>query len=194
MKGVILIQLSSALAFSHALMNQVVNPGDHVIDATVGNGHDTVYLAKLVGTTGHVDGFDIQPAAIAATTKALTAAGFNHQATLWQTGHEHIADKIAADEPIKCAVFNLGYLPGGDKSIITKPTTTLTAIKAIQERLVTNGLIILLVYAGHPGGAAEAKAVLDYATSLDQHQFQVLQYQFVNQVHVPPYLLAIQKR
>ncbi|WFC04379.1 class I SAM-dependent methyltransferase [Lactiplantibacillus pentosus] len=175
-------------------MNQVVNPGDHVIDATVGNGHDTVYLAKLVGTTGHVDGFDIQPAAIAETTKALTAAGFNHQATLWQTGHEHIADKIAADEPIKCAVFNLGYLPGGDKSIITKPTTTLTAIKAIQERLMTNGLIILLVYAGHPGGAAEAKAVLDYATSLDQHQFQVLQYQFVNQVHVPPYLLAIQKR
>ncbi|MBC7032591.1 SAM-dependent methyltransferase, partial [Salmonella enterica subsp. enterica serovar Enteritidis] len=52
-------------------MNQVVNPGDHVIDATVGNGHDTVYLAKLVGTTGHVDGFDIQSAAIEATTTAL---------------------------------------------------------------------------------------------------------------------------
>ncbi len=84
-------------------MNQVVNPGDHVIDATVGNGHDTVYLAKLVGTTGHVDGFDIQSAAIEATTTALDKAALTHQVTLWQTGHEHIADKIAADQPIKCS-------------------------------------------------------------------------------------------
>jgi len=175
-------------------MNQVVDPGDTVIDATVGNGHDTVYLAKLVGPNGHVYGFDIQKTAIENTAAALKAERLNHQVTLTHAGHETIGTIIAANQPIKCACFNLGYLPGGDKTIITKPTTTLTAIQAIQERLVTNGLIIVLVYAGHPGGQQEAQAVTDYARQLDQHNYQVLHYGFMNQVHFPPDLIAIQKR
>lgn len=188
------IQLSSALTFSHALMNQVVDPGDTVIDATVGNGHDTVYLAKLVGPRGLVYGFDIQQMAIENTTAALKAEQLERQVTLTHAGHETIDELIAAKQPIKCAIFNLGYLPGGDKNIITKPATTLTAIQSIQKRLTTNGLIILLVYAGHPGGKQEAQAVTDYARQLDQHQFQVLHYGFMNQIHFPPELIAIQKR
>ncbi|MFC6179953.1 tRNA (mnm(5)s(2)U34)-methyltransferase [Lactiplantibacillus daowaiensis] len=175
-------------------MNQVVDPGDTVVDATVGNGHDTVYLAKLVGPTGHVFGFDIQAAAIQHTTDALKAERLEHQVTLTKAGHETLATVIPADQLIKCAIFNLGYLPGGDKTIITTPTTTLTAVQALESRLATNGVIILLVYAGHPGGEQEAQAVLDHVTQLDQHQFQVLRYGFLNQVHQPPYLLAIQKR
>ncbi|WP_130846101.1 class I SAM-dependent methyltransferase [Lactiplantibacillus mudanjiangensis] len=175
-------------------MNQSVDPGDTVVDATVGNGHDTVYLAKLVGPSGHVYGFDIQKTAIEHTQQALQAERLDHQVTLTHAGHETVAQVLPEATTVKCAIFNLGYLPGGDKTIITKPTTTLAAIQALEARLATNGVIILLVYAGHPGGDKEAQAVLDHMTQLDQHQFQVLQYGFINQVHTPPYLLAIQKR
>ncbi len=165
-----------------------------VVDATVGNGHDTAYLAQLVGPTGHVYGFDIQEPAIRATAKALTADKLDRQVTLTHAGHETLAQVLPAATSVKCAIFNLGYLPGGDKAVVTQATTTLTAVRALEERLTTNGLIILLVYTGHPGGQAEANALQQHVTTLDQHQFQVLKYAFVNQVHTPPYLIAIQKR
>ena len=176
------------------MINQVVDPGDNVVDATVGNGHDTVYLAQLVGPHGRVYGFDIQQSAIDTTTAALKAERLTNQVTLTHAGHETLAAVIPAEQPIKCAIFNLGYLPGGDKNIITKPATTLTAMEALEARLAPNGVIILLVYSGHPGGQTEAQAVLDHVEHLDQHAYQVLQYGFINQVHFPPYLIAIQKR
>lgn len=151
-------------------------------------------MAKLVGPAGHVYGFDIQAAAIQATAHELATHDLDKQVTLTQTGHENLAQVIPANQPIKCAVFNLGYLPGGDKEIVTKASTTLTAVKALEKRLAVNGLILLLVYTGHPGGQDEAAALLDHVKQLDQHQFQVLQYGFLNQVHRPPYLVAIQKR
>ncbi|RRK09804.1 SAM-dependent methyltransferase [Lactiplantibacillus garii] len=175
-------------------MNQTVNPGDVVVDATVGNGHDTTYLAKLVGPTGHVYGFDVQDAAIAATQAALTADKLDHQVTLTKTGHENLNHVLPAGTAVKCAIFNLGYLPGGDKTVITTAPTTLTAVEALEDRLATNGLIILMVYTGHPGGQDEADALSQHVNELDQHQFQVLRYGFINQIHTPPYLIAIQKR
>ncbi len=78
--------------------------------------------------------------------------------------------------------------------MVTRASTTLTAVKALEGRLATNGLIILLVYTGHPGGQNEANQLMQHVTELDQHQFQVLQYGFLNQIHTPPYLIAIQKR
>lgn len=165
-----------------------------VVYATIGNGHDTTYLARLVGPQGHVYGFDIQPAAIQATQAALKAEHLEKSVTLTHAGHETVAQVLPADQPIKSAIFNLGYLPGGDKTIVTKPATTLTAIDALEQRLTPNGLIILLVYTGHPGGQAEADALEQHVAELDQHQFQVLRYGFINEIHTPPYLLAIQKR
>ncbi|WP_047999355.1 class I SAM-dependent methyltransferase [Lactiplantibacillus herbarum] len=169
-------------------MNQVINPGDYVIDATVGNGHDTVYLAKLVGPNGHVDGFASQPAAITVTRDILAADHLTKQVTLWQTGYDQIDTSVAADQPIKCAVFNLSNQLDDDEKLVTKPSTTLAAIQAVKNRLTTNGLIIILT------DADTAQTIHNYTKNLDQHQYQVLQYQFVNQAQVSPCLLAIQKR
>ncbi len=91
-------------------------------------------------------------------------------------------------------MFNLGYLPGGDKTVVTTAPTTLTAVEAVEQRLTPNGLVLLMVYTGHPGGQDEADALWEHVQQLNQHEFQVLQYSFVNQIHQPPYLLAIQKR
>ena len=53
-------ELRSARYLAAACLRQVVQPGDTVIDATMGNGHDTAMLAELVGESGHVIAFDVQ--------------------------------------------------------------------------------------------------------------------------------------
>lgn len=188
------MNLPNALAYSHVLLQDCIYPGATVVDATVGNGHDTLFLAQLVGPTGSVIGFDIQAAALARTQTQLTLTGQTDRVTLHHTGHQHVADYLTADTVVAAAIFNLGYLPGGDKATITHAETTLAAVQALLPHLPRGGRLVLVVYAGHPGGQAEATAVRDFCVHLPQKSYQVLQYGFINQVHQPPYLLAIEKR
>ncbi|KRL93195.1 class I SAM-dependent methyltransferase [Levilactobacillus hammesii] len=188
------MNLPNALTYSHTLLSECVAPGDTVVDATVGNGHDTLFLANLVGKTGHVIGFDIQPAALKETQTQLTLTGLAPQVDLHAIGHEHVGDFLEATTQVAGAIFNLGYLPGGDKTLITKPTTTLAAVTTLLDHLPRGGRIILVVYSGHPGGPTERHAVVDFCQHLPQKRYQVLQYGFINQVHNPPFLLAIERR
>lgn len=189
-----MMNLPNALTYSHTLLKDCLYPGATVIDATVGNGHDTLFLAQEVGPTGHVIGFDVQATALQETRTQLTLTGLTPRVTLHLTGHEHVATYLDDQTEVAGAIFNLGYLPGGDKTLITRANTTLTAIQAILPHLPRGGRIILVVYAGHPGGQAEATAVHDFCAALPQKTYQVLQYGFINQVHTPPYLLAIERR
>ncbi|HRF51754.1 MAG TPA: class I SAM-dependent methyltransferase, partial [Trichococcus flocculiformis] len=109
--------LLSAVDFSHSLLKETVCKGDLVIDATVGNGSDTVLLATLVGPTGKVIGFDVQKQAVENTAQKLLLAGLTDQATLLHQGHETLGDVLADNAKIGGAIFNLGYLPGSDKTI-----------------------------------------------------------------------------
>lgn len=188
------MNLPNALTYSHTLLRECVYPGATVIDATVGNGHDTLFLAQLVGPNGHVIGFDIQAPALATTRTQLTLTGQLDRVALHLTGHENVAQFLDPTTPIAAAIFNLGYLPGSDRTQITHATTTLTAVRQILPHLVKGGRLILVVYAGHPGGQQEATAVYDFCRALAQRDYQVLQYGFINQVHTPPYLLAIERR
>jgi len=186
--------LQSPLAFSHALLKQTVHAGDSVIDATAGNGNDTLLLANLVGKDGRVIAFDIQEEAIAITREKLLAAGLNDRVDLQHNGHEHILEICPDSESISAIVFNLGYLPKGDKSIVTIPETTLKALDASLNVLKKKGMLLVMVYHGHPGGKKEKSAVLDFASALPQEYFNVLNYGFINQKNDPPFLLAIEKR
>ncbi|MCH5464506.1 tRNA (mnm(5)s(2)U34)-methyltransferase [Levilactobacillus tujiorum] len=188
------MNLPNALAYSHTLLSECVGPGDTVVDATVGNGHDTLFLANLVGHSGRVIGFDIQPAALQETQTQLNLTGLAPQVSLHAMGHEHVGEFLTAETQVAGAIFNLGYLPGGDKSLITHPSTTLTAVKALLDHLHRGGRVILVVYSGHPGGLTERDAVLDFCQQLPQKSYQVLQYGFINQIHHPPFLLAIERR
>ncbi len=188
-------QLPNALAFSHQLLEQAVSPGDNVLDGTIGNGHDTLFLANLVGQTGTVYGFDIQPQAILTTKQRLTAhhlmAANIH---LFQESHAKISEILPEKVKLKAAIFNLGYLPGSDKQITTQATSTISAIKACLSRLATLGMVVIVVYYGHPGGEAEKSAVVDFVSALDQQKYTVLSYRFLNQKHTPPFVLAIQRK
>lgn len=187
--------LQSALSFSHTLLSNAVKPGDRVIDATMGNGHDTLFLAQLVGDSGHVDAFDIQKQALTSTNGLLEKNQIaKNTYTLHQASHDTIAKTVPASEPISAAIFNLGYLPGGDKTVITHKDSSLNAIKQCLDLLSPHGLVIVVLYYGHEGGVEEKNAILQFASQLDQHQFNVMTYQFINQVQAPPICLAFEKR
>ncbi|GLB46718.1 rRNA methyltransferase [Philodulcilactobacillus myokoensis] len=187
------MKLNSSLKFSHYLLENNINYGDTAIDATVGNGNDTLFLSKLVGKTGHVYGFDIQKLAINNTKNKLQSHKKENCVTLFQTSHDQIF-KLLGQKQIKAAIFNLGYLPGGNKKIITHANTTIKAIQACLKLLKTNGMVILVIYYGHPGGIDEKNHIESFTSHLDQKKYNVLKYQFINQVNEPPILIAIQKR
>lgn len=186
--------IENALRFSHTLLINTISPGDIVVDATVGNGDDTVLLAKLVGPYGKVYGFDVQEQAIRQTKEKLLYTSLLPQVELYHQGHETVEDVLNVDTPLAGAVFNLGYLPKSDKSIITKSHTTLKAISTLLPMLRKGALLIVVVYYGHEGGSEEKEAVLNFASHLSQKEYTVLRYGFVNQQNQPPFLLAIEKR
>ena len=175
-------------------MKSSIVPGDHVIDATVGNGNDTTTLAAAVGQLGRVYGFDIQKDAIESTKEKLLLTGLSPQTELIHDGHENINDYISEEQSISAATFNLGYLPSGDKSIITKPETTISAIEQCLTRLRKGGIVSVMIYSGHEGGPEEQDAVSTFVTQLPQEEYQVLEYKYVNQKNNPPFLYLIEKR
>lgn len=186
--------LKTALRFSHQLLEECVSPGNTVIDCTMGNGHDTLFLAQLVGESGQVYGFDIQQQALDATTARLKEANCLAQTHLLLQGHETLPQVLTDKQGIHAAVFNLGYLPKGDKHITTQSDTTLIAIRTCLQHLVKKGRVILVIYSGHPEGLIEKNHLLGELQELPQEHFTVLQYQFINQRNEPPCLICIEKK
>lgn len=188
--------IESVLDFAHTLATGALQAGDVAIDATIGNGHDTVALARAVGTEGTVHGFDVQETALTHTRERLVSAGLADRVALHRMGHEQMADHLPSrlHDAIGAVTFNLGYLPGSDSSVTTAPETTVAALNATKRLLRPGGIATVVLYTGHEGGAAEAEAVEAWAAKQPQERLQVLSYQFVNQRNNPPRLLAVEKQ
>ncbi len=183
--------LSNSLAISHEIIRRVVGPGDTAVDATMGNGNDTLLLAELVGEKGMVYAFDIQEAALNSTRKKLKVAGRDGNVKLILDGHQNIDSYVP--QGIKAVMFNLGYLPKGDHSIGTKAATTIEALNKSMELLMTGGIIMLVIYYGGDSGFEERDAVLEYLKTIDCRKYTVLVSDFVNQINCPPIAVCIEK-
>ncbi|WP_209123938.1 class I SAM-dependent methyltransferase [Alkalihalobacillus sp. BA299] len=190
------MMLDGILPFARTLLEKVVHHGDIAIDCTAGNGHDTLFLAKRVGENGHVYSFDIQQTAIEKTSYRISEQALQHRVTLLHGSHEKVAECIPIEQhgKIKGAIFNLGYLPGGAKDIVTTPTSTISAIEQLIEMLDVGGIIVLVIYHGHEQGKIEKDAVLSFVEQLAQEKAHVLKYEFINQRNNPPFIVAIEKR
>lgn len=180
--------LENILPFAHHLLRGRLKNGDAALDGTAGNGHDTLLLAQCVGG-GKVWAFDVQPQALQQTRRRLEEAGVS--AELICDGHEKLADYV--DRPLTAAVFNFGWLPGGDKSCTTEAATSIRALTSALSLLKTGGLAVAVLYPGHEAGRHEAQAIEDWAQRLPQDEFAVLRYGFINRRNRPPYLLAFEK-
>ncbi len=183
----------SVTVLAHQLVQSYLKAGDIAVDATTGNGHDTLFLAKLVGATGRVFSVDLQRAACDATEKRLTDAGVEN-VTLFCGNHAEIASMLPADllGHVSVVVFNLGYLPGGDKQIITTTDGTIAALNGSLALLKSGGVICVAAYRGHPGGAEEAVAVEHWMN--DQALMGHHRIEFARPANeVAPLLLALRK-
>lgn len=183
--------LPNILEEARRLIVQRVQPGETVVDATMGNGNDTLFLAKLVGETGKVIAFDIQPEALEKTHARLVQEGMAARAELRLASHEEIR---TIEQKVGAIMFNLGYLPGGDKEVTTKAESTVRAIEAALHTLRPGGILTIVVYWGHPAGQVEKEAVEAYCESINQSLALVLRYQYVNQQNQAPFLIAIERR
>lgn len=181
----------NALALSHAYIERAVKSGDTVIDATAGNGNDTLFLAKLVGENGKVFAFDIQQTAIENTKKRLTEAGVLDRCHVILDGHEHMKKHVSV--PVKAVMFNFGRLPGGDVNLFTKPETSIVAIKSALDLLAQDGIITLAIYYGGPNGFEERDTILAFLQDLDNKSYSVLYQEFINYPNNAPLLVCISK-
>lgn len=146
---------------AHQILTAHLQEGDLAIDATAGNGHDTQFLAEKVGTSGQVIAIDIQASAIEASRERLCTAALIERSTLICGDHATELECLLPKhrQQIAAITFNLGYLPGSDKSIQTQSESTGQALKAAHALLSPHGLLCVTAYRGHPGGAEEAQLV-----------------------------------
>ncbi|GGM36911.1 rRNA methyltransferase [Paraliobacillus quinghaiensis] len=187
--------LKRVLEYAHVLMQTAIQPGETAVDATCGNGNDTLILSQSAGNKGHVYAFDIQTQAIEKTKEKLAAASCTN-VNMIHDSHENVDHYLPEDLKGKLAgaIFNLGYLPGSDKQVITTPDHTITAIDKLAQYLKPEGIIVCVVYYGHEGGSNEKNALLNHLADYDQKYYQILQYGFINQKNNPPFILAIEKK
>jgi len=152
---------------AHQAVSAVVNLGEVAIDATTGNGHDTCFLAKLVGEDGKIFALDCQAEALQRTRRRLEENRLTN-VTLRQCDHADISTIIPAEfaDQASAVMFNLGYLPGGDKSIITRTESSVTAIANSLPLLRRGGVLTVMAYPGHEGGDRETSAVEEFLMSL----------------------------
>ena len=178
------------------MVSEYVGIGDSVIDATMGNGNDTLALAQLVGPEGIVYAFDIQEGALERTEQLLSENGLLQRCRLILESHLHMERLIPERERGKIAavVFNLGYLPQAEKGTTTCVEATLPAVESALGMVRSNGIVAIVMYSGHEEGAKEKTALLEYAERLSARQYHALWFRMLNQHKDPPELLLITKK
>jgi hypothetical protein len=181
-----LLDLQKSFILAH------LKEGDIAADFTMGNGHDTEFLSRTVGVSGHVYAFDIQASALESTAKNLENAGCDKNYTLIHDSHHNAKNYIK--EKIKAGMFNLGWLPGsGNKAVTTQLDTTLPAVRDAIDMLDCDGIILVAVYPGHEEGTREGNALAEMLSHYDRRQYSVSQFKLLNSP-AAPYFMIIENR
>lgn len=181
-KGRAFYQITS---WCRRMMREHVSEGAVCIDATMGNGNDTEYLCRLAGKTGHVLAFDIQPEALKNTEARLRESLDFCNYELILDSHSNMKE-YTDEASVDCIAFNLGYLPGGDHRVATKPDTTIAALEQGLRLLKKNGMMSVCIYSGGDSGFEEKNAVLAWLAGLDSRRFLVLVTEYYNRPNHPP--------
>ena len=181
-----LLTLQKSFILSH------LKEGDICADFTMGNGHDTAFLSKTVGESGHVYAFDIQEGALQSARKTLESEGCPENYTLILDSHHNAKNYI--DKKIKAGMFNLGYLPGsGNKALTTKRETTLPAVKEAINMLDSDGILLIAVYPGHEEGNLEGIMLDSALREYDRREMSISRFQIINSP-TSPFFFIVEKK
>ncbi len=185
--------LSSPRAFVDQIIKDILTKGCCAIDATCGNGQDTLKLCRLcLGSEGEgtIFAIDLQSEAIARTKQLLQnqlTPGQLDQVHFVHASHEQLPEQ-AKNFPISLIIYNLGYLPGGNQSLTTQVHTTLKSLESATSLLQTGGSILITCYPGHEEGAREEAALLQFATTLSPRSWLVIHQRWPNREFCPSVL------
>ncbi len=182
------------IPFNQQILRGAIQVGDCVVDATVGGGYDTLFLAQCVGHTGRVIGFDIQQDALDQTRKLLEEKAVAATVELHLLSHERMEEVLPEAVPLRAVVFNLGYLPGGDHQLITQPESTLAAVRVALERICVGGLVSIMSYPAHVGGSEEYEALHAFLREMAQKKYTVMHSLCFNASGRAPQLWSIQRQ
>lgn len=177
---------------AHEHVAAVLRPGDVAIDATAGNGYDTVFLAERVGDAGKVLAFDVQAEAISAARARVEAAGLTGRVEFILGSHAAIPEH-AAPGSVAAVMFNLGYFPGGDHAVITRTTETLAALEAALLVLKPGGVLTVVCYPGHAGGDEESAAVVAWSGGLEAGEFEAGIVRRTDTLRPSPFLVWVRR-
>ena len=178
--------MEKVLDFVRNIISKRIKESDVCVDATCGRGNDTLFLAKLAKK---VYAFDIQKEAINSSKELLKEYD---NVVFINDSHENVNDYVT--EEINVAMFNLGYLPKGDKNITTKSNTTISSIDKVIKKLEVKGIVSIVCYPGHPEGYRESMELLEYLRNINQKEYDIIRYDFINQINNPPYTIVIERK
>ena len=153
-------------------------PGGVAADYTMGNGHDTLFLSRTVGPRGRVYAFDVQDAALQSTALRLCRENAPQNYVLIHDSHHNAGRYIT--RKVNAGMFNLGWLPGSDRTVFTRRETTLPAIAGAIDRMAPDGILLVAVYPGHSEGDAEGKLIQEYLSSLDRRKYMCALFRITN--------------
>lgn len=186
------MRLPSAVAVAHHLIGQALPKARIVVDATTGNGKDTLFLAEKSPENAIIYAFDIQRQALESTEELLSRHGLNHKVKYILDSHANLREHIT--QPIDIVMFNLGYLPGGNHSITTQAESTILALKQCAELMSVGGLMTVTAYPGHSEGFRENSFVEEFIGSLQQPNYAAACWKMINQKNQPPLVYVVEKR
>ena len=186
------LKYGKIVEFVHLLITQsYLGKSDlNLVDATCGNGFDTLFLCSIAGQSGHVTAFDVQDQAVERTESLLSSNLSYKNFNIIKDSHEFINKYVS--EKISACLFNLGYLPFSDKKITTNPVTTIKAIENLLPMLNDDGRIYITTYISHDSGH-EIKEVNDFLINLNKSQYNVIHIRIINKEHFPPELFIVEK-
>ena len=193
MKRVEKKNISRITDWCQAVMESRAPRGGLYIDATMGNGNDTLFLCQMAGKDGQVLAFDIQKEALETTGKLLEEHGVHSRARLILDGHQHM-ERYAGPESADVICFNFGYLPGGDHAIATKAQTSVKAVRKGLEILKSGGMMSLCIYSGGDTGFEEKERILEYVKGLSSREYAVIVNEYYNRGNCPPVPVFVFKR
>lgn len=174
---------------AQAGIREVLRPGETAVDATAGNGHDTLFLAQTVGPMGRVYAFDVQPLALERTAARLAEHGIRHAVLL---AHNHAEMRSWVPTGVGAVMFNLGYLPGADHALATDTASTLAGLDAALSLLRLGGRLSVICYPGPPRGAEESAAVERWVQQLGP-AWRVSEGRVVPGKNPPPRLYLVER-
>lgn len=167
----------------HIVKNFCIN-FNIAVDATLGNGYDSDFLSE---NFTKVYAFDIQKCAVDGYKEKNIG-----NVCLINDSHENFSKYI--NEKVDCIMYNLGFLPGGDKKVTTRWESTLKSLEDGLNIIDRGALVSIALYRGHEEGKKEEEVVINYVKNLPKNKYGVMIHSFVNRDNNPPILIIIEKK